>query len=104
MSQIEIERPHTLGMTRARELATTWADQARTGYAMTCQYETGTQEDIIRFSRTGVSGELHVRADGFTLRAQLGFLLTAFKPRIEAEIGRNLDRLLGGAADGSSSA
>ena len=36
--------------------------------------------------------------DGFELRARLGFLLSAFSVRIEDEIGRNLDALLGDAA------
>ena len=34
-------------------------------------------------------------ADAFELTAKLGFLLGGFKAKIEAEIGRNLDRLLG---------
>jgi len=45
-----------------------------------------------------VSGSLTVRKNCFELRAQLGFLLGAFKGRIEAEIVKNLDALLAAPA------
>jgi hypothetical protein len=41
-----------------------------------------------------VSGELRVAADRFELDAKLGFLLGAFKDRIEQEVSKNLDELL----------
>jgi hypothetical protein len=39
-------------------------------------------------------GTLRVSAQHFELNAQLGFLLSAFKERIEGEIVKNLDQLL----------
>jgi hypothetical protein len=41
-----------------------------------------------------VKGDLTVSQDLFELNAQLGFLLSAFKDRIEEEIVKNLDDLL----------
>jgi putative polyhydroxyalkanoate system protein len=61
---------------------------------MECTYEQGTREDRVSFTRTGVHGVLLVTADHFDLDAKLGFLLGAFKGRIEAEIVKNLDDLL----------
>jgi hypothetical protein len=61
---------------------------------MECTSEEGPAEDLVSFSRSGVSGTLKVSADRFDLQARLGFLLGAFKDRIEAEIVRNLDALL----------
>ena len=46
------------------------------------------------FSRSGLSGTLEISASVFRLQAQLGFLLSAFKDRIEAEIEKNLDELI----------
>ena len=43
-------------------------------------------------------GQLVVAADSFDLTARLGFLLGAFRERIEAEIEENIDALLAGAA------
>jgi putative polyhydroxyalkanoate system protein len=49
----------------------------------------------VRFSRAGLTGTLEVSGQHFRMQAQLGFLLSAFKQRIESEIEKNLDRLIG---------
>jgi putative polyhydroxyalkanoate system protein len=97
MPDIHLRRDHTLGLEAARALARTWTDQAREKFAMDCDCEAGDDADRVRFSRAGVSGTLHVAADHFQLDARLGFLLGAYKDRIEQEVGRNLDALLGQA-------
>jgi putative polyhydroxyalkanoate system protein len=61
---------------------------------MECTYEEGKTGDTVRFTRSGVNGTLQVSKDLFALDAKLGFLLGAFKGRIEAEIVKNLDTLL----------
>jgi putative polyhydroxyalkanoate system protein len=94
MADIHIEREHTLGMAAARKLAWQWAEQAENEFDMSCTYEEGRQADEVQFTRSGVSGCLHVTAERFVLDAKLGFLLGAFKDRIEAEIVKNLDTLL----------
>ena len=48
----------------------------------------------VSFSRSGLSGTLEVSGTTFRMQAQLGFLLSAFKDRIEAEIQKNLDELI----------
>lgn len=98
MADLHILRPHTLGMARARKMAFLWAEQAEKDFDMQCTYEEGRTADLVRFSRSGVQGELHVTKDRFELEARLGFLLGAFKGRIEAEIVANLDALLAPAA------
>lgn len=94
MTQIHIQRPHQLGMSGARKVASQWAEQAETQFDMRCAFAEGPDGDEIRFSRSGVNGTLKVSADRFELDAQLGFLLGAFKDRIEDEITKNLDALL----------
>ena len=61
---------------------------------MECSYEEGDTQDTLTFTRAGVSGTLVVDAQQFDMTAKLGFLFTAFKDRIEAEIGGQLDALL----------
>jgi putative polyhydroxyalkanoate system protein len=94
MPDIHIEREHSLGMAKARELAFKWAEQAEQKLDMQCVYEEGKAGDVVTFTRSGVNGELHVTENRFALDARLGFLLGAFKTRIEAEIRKNLDLLL----------
>ena len=94
MADLHILRPHTLGMAKARKIAFDWAEQVEKDFDMQCTYEEGRAADLVRFSRSGVQGELHVTKDKFELDARLGFLLGAFKGRIEAEIVTMLDTLL----------
>ena len=94
MPDIHIHREHELGLPQARKVAFSWAEKAERKFDMECTYEEGDAEDTLTFSRSGVKGTLLVDAHRFEMRAQLGFLFGAFKDRIEAEIGEQLDALL----------
>lgn len=94
MADLHILREHTLGLTEARKIAFKWAEHAEEEFGMTCTYEEGADADEVCFTRSGVSGNLAVSRDKFELNAKLGFLLGAFKSRIESEIVKNLDDLL----------
>lgn len=94
MPDIHIERSHALGLDKARKLAFRWAEAAEQKFGMECTYEEGKASDLLTFTRSGVNGELKVTPTTFELQARLGFLLGAFKDRIETEIVKNLDDLL----------
>jgi putative polyhydroxyalkanoate system protein len=91
---IIISRDHKLGLAAARKLAFRWAETAEEKLGMACTYEEGKTADVVTFTRTGANGELKVTKDRFELHAKLGFLLGAFRERIESEIVKNLDLLL----------
>jgi putative polyhydroxyalkanoate system protein len=91
---IHIVRDHALGLPAARKLAFQWAETAEAKLGMECTYEEGKTSDLVTFTRAGANGELKVTRDKFELDARLGFLLGAFKDRIETEIVKNLDLLL----------
>jgi putative polyhydroxyalkanoate system protein len=94
MANLHIVREHHLGHAAARKIAYAWAEQAETEFGMECTYEEGKTEDTVNFTRSGVHGTLQVSKTCFTLDATLGFLLGAFKDKIEGEIVKNLDALL----------
>lgn len=96
MPDIHIQRNHELGLAGARKVAFEWAEQAEQRLDMECTYEEGKTSDEVSFTRSGVSGTLLVTKDSFELHARLGFLLGAFKERIESEIVKNLDDLVAG--------
>lgn len=98
MPDIHIQRDHQLGLAKARKLAFQWAEQAEQKLDMECTYAEGKTEDEVSFTRSGVNGTLTVTKDSFELQAKLGFLLGAFKERIESEIVKNLDALIGGSS------
>lgn len=94
MAHIHIQRIHGLSLAGARKIAWKWAEHAESEFDMQCAYEEGDDCDEVHFSRTGAKGTLRVTTDHFELDAHLGFLLGAFKDRIESEIVKNLDELL----------
>ena len=94
MANLHIRRDHALGLPAARKIAFQWAEQVEREFGMQCTYEEGKTSDTVTFVRSGVKGSLQVSPDHFNLDATLGFLLGAFKGRIEAEIVKNLDLLL----------
>ena len=98
MADIHIERKHSMGMAQARKAALEWAEQAEEKFGMECTYEQGDLCDEVGFKRSGVSGTLSVTEDLFELKAKLGFLLSAFKDKIEGEISKNLEALIEGKA------
>ncbi len=98
MPDIHIHRDHVLGLPAARKIAFQWAEQVEKDFGMACTYEEGKAQDLVGFTRSGASGSLVVTKDAFVLDAKLGFLLGAFKDRIEGEIVKNLDALLAGKA------
>lgn len=94
MTDLHIVRKHALGLQAARKIAFNWAEQVENDLGMSCTYEEGRSADRVCFSRSGVQGELQVTKDKFELDAKLGFLVGAFKGRIEAEITEMLNQLL----------
>jgi len=94
MADINIHREHSLGLTKAREVAWQWAEQAEKDFGMECTVLEGETSDTVQFKRSGANGELTVAADRFDLKAKLGFLLGAFATTIAGEILKNLDALV----------
>ncbi len=94
MADIHLEREHALGLHEARKIACKWAEQVEAEFGMECSYEEGHAGDLVSFSRSGVHGTLAVTNSHFEIDARLGFLASAFKDRIEAEIVKHLDALI----------
>jgi len=94
MADIHVHRSHAFGLTRARAIALSWAEELEERYGMDCTIHEGEDSDTVTFVREGVDGSLEVSGDSFELQARLGFLLSAFRKQIEAEVGRVLDALL----------
>ena len=91
MSTIELKRDHALGMKKARVAAQRVADEMEREFGMTSTWE----GNVLKFERSGVNGELVVEKGHVELHAKLGFLLSAFRGRIEETIHRNFDEYFG---------
>jgi len=94
VSEILIERQHTLGLPLARQLAQTWATKAAEKFGVQCHYETGAEQDVLRFEGSGLEGHLEVSATALKLQVQLGFLAAMFQDKIEATFNEQCDAML----------
>lgn len=86
MSRIDIRHAHSLPRAKARkaieDVAQTLAERFEMVY--------GWNGDTLRFSRSGVEGEIALTPKELHVHAKLGFLTAMFKEPIEAEIKRVL--------------
>jgi putative polyhydroxyalkanoate system protein len=91
MADIEVQRDHALGLKKAKAAAQKVADEMAENFDMESEWEGNT----LYFSRSGVTGELTVTKNSVQMNAKLGFLLSAFKPKIEAQIEKNFEEYFG---------
>lgn len=88
MSQISLNRKHSIGLPKAREAAQKVADDLAKEYGITSRWD----GDVLAFTRSGVDGRLVVGKDAISVEAKLGFMLSAFKSNIERHINDQFDR------------
>lgn len=90
MSQINICRPHQRSVAEVRDAVERLAQSMSSQFQVACRW----QGDTLRFSRSGVDGQIHVESDQVRVQASLGLLMSAFAPLVEREIIRHLDEQL----------
>ncbi len=88
MADINLHRKHKLGLKKAKDAAQKVADDLAESFDMESEWDGNT----LSFSRSGVKGAMVVTKDAISVDAQLGFLLSAFKPKIEEHINSNFEK------------
>ncbi len=91
MADINIKRKHALGLKKAKAAAQKVANDLAEHFDMKSEW----QGQQLHFSRSGVQGVMQIAKDSVEVNAKLGLLLSAFKPRIEEQIGKNFDKYFG---------
>ena len=86
MSNIDIRHAHSLPPEQARQAVQDVAEKLADRFGMI----TGWSGDTLNFSRSGVDGHINLAPSELHVTAKLGFLLSAMKGPIEAEIRRVL--------------
>lgn len=91
MADIDIRHAHSLPMPQAREAI----EQAAQGLSEKFGINYAWNGDAVDFQRSGLDGRIQLEPDALHVTAKLGFLLSAMKGPIEAEIRRVLAERLG---------
>lgn len=87
MSEIVIHRKHGQSEAKARASAEHMAAELKEEFGLNGTWD----GNVLRFKRSGLSGELTLAGQEVDLRIQLGFLLSALKPAIEREVHKFFD-------------
>ncbi len=89
MPDIELVKPHSLTIAKAKALVQKAADALAAEYDLSSEWHGNT----LHFHRSGIDGQMHVTGSEVRLHVTLGFLLKAFKRTFVDHIERNFDRL-----------
>ncbi|MEO8746711.1 MAG: polyhydroxyalkanoic acid system family protein [Rhodanobacter sp.] len=90
MANIDIERPHTMGMSRARAVVDNFAAGLHERFGVNHHW----QGDVLQFSGSGVSGAISISTSAIRVTAQLSLLLSPLRGKIEQDIRAKLDQHL----------
>jgi putative polyhydroxyalkanoate system protein len=93
MATISVVKHHHLTHAKAKSVAEKMAKDLHKRFDLECTWD----GDECRFSRSGLTGNMHVGEDAIELDVKLGFLLSAVAPSIERAIHEQLDALVGDA-------
>ena len=88
MSDIDISHPHSLPLPQARAAVEEISAKLAQKFDVRCAWN----GDVLNFQRSGVDGAIAVAGDEVRVTAKLGFLLSAMRGPIEAEIRRVLEK------------
>lgn len=91
MSSIVISRTHGTTVKKAKEAVEAIAAELSQEFDVTYEWEGAT----LHFRRSGVDGTMKVGRKNLDIEAELGFLVSMLKPKIEREIHRFCDEQFG---------
>ena len=90
MPSINIERTHSLSVSKAKAAVDEVAVKIAEKFQMTTTWE----GDHLKFSRKGVEGKIAVSQEHVKVDAELSFMVGLIKGTIEKEINGYLDKVL----------
>ena len=90
MTQISVERQHSLGREAARAKAEALVEKLTSKYDLKANWN-GDRVDI---ARSGANGSVHIGEDSIRIDLKLGMMLSMMSGTIKQEIERALDKAL----------
>lgn len=89
MSDIHAHRKHNMSLEEAKKVAQELAERLEREF----QLDSSWQGNTLNFNRSGVKGKLEVTEQDVSVDIKLGFMLKAFKGKIQSEIDKNIDQM-----------
>ncbi|WP_249678261.1 polyhydroxyalkanoic acid system family protein [Pseudomonas abieticivorans] len=90
MTQISVERQHSLGREAARQKAEALVDKLAREYDLQARWE----GDTVEIKRSGANGTIRIGDDNIRVDIKLGMMLSMMGGTIKGEIEKALDKAL----------
>ena len=90
MTQISVERKHSLGRDAARQKAEVVVDKLIERYDVKARWE----GDTVQVKRSGANGTVKIDDDSIRIDLKLGMMLSMLSGTIQSEIEKALDKAL----------
>lgn len=90
MTQISVERKHSLGREAARAKAQALVEKLSREYDLKANWN----GDRVEVTRSGANGSVHIGEDTIRVELKLGMMLSIMGSTIKSEIERALDKAL----------
>lgn len=91
MAKIDIRRPHALTLAQAKKQANAMAGHLKEEFDL----ESNWDKEKLHFKRSGVDGVMTVSGQDVHVLAELGFLVSFLKPKIESRLHAHFDDIFG---------
>ncbi|NBA94087.1 polyhydroxyalkanoic acid system family protein [Pseudomonas sp. R5(2019)] len=90
MTQISVERKHSLGREAARQKAEVLVEKLSKQYDLKAHWN----GDTLEVKRSGANGTIQIGEDSIKVELKLGMMLSMMGGTIKSEIERALDKVL----------
>ena len=90
MTQISVERKHSLGRDAARQKAEVLVEKLSSQYDLKAEWK----GDRVEVKRSGANGSVEIGDDTIRVELKLGMMLSMMSGTIKGEIERALDKAL----------
>ncbi|MCY1395411.1 putative polyhydroxyalkanoic acid system protein [compost metagenome] len=88
MTQISVERKHSLGREAAKQKAAVLVEKLSREYGLQARWD----GDTVKVERSGANGTVKIGDDTIRIDLKLGMMLSIMGPSIKSEIERSLEK------------
>jgi putative polyhydroxyalkanoate system protein len=92
MAEIHIVQAHSLSQEQARRAAEQVSAKQARDYQFACRCD---GDNVMRFERSGVEGELTLAAGQAAVEVRLGFMMGMFAPAIQEKLAASMKKVFG---------
>ena len=92
MARVNVSQDHNKTEDEVREIVNRLTDDLKSRYGISPDWQS---DNLVKFKRSGVSGQLRISDNKVTIDLDIGFLLSAYAGKIKSELSTMMAKKLG---------